>query len=57
MSKFYSFEYQNINTDILRKYTDENLLRKAKGMNWYKTPGYGVLAEIFKRFERMSQDE
>jgi len=44
-------DYQNIDTSRIEHLSDEELLIQIKGMELY--PGWGLVAELAKRFEEI----
>lgn len=53
-----SFNYNKINTDMLRGVSDKKILKYIKRMkNVSKLWGYGYLAEALKRYERLVKEK
>lgn len=49
------FDYKNTNTDLAKKYSDIQLLKLIENSDM-PVPGWGLYAEVCKRFEKLSQE-
>ena len=47
------FDYKNIDTTMAKSIDDEMLLQTIQGLNLIGVPGYGLVAELCKRFEKL----
>lgn len=50
------FDYQSIDTSQVKDISDEMLLQTISGLHINCT-GYGLIAEMCKRFEKLTGDE
>lgn len=48
------FDYKNTNTDLAKKYTDAELLKRIECLDLM--PGWGLVAELCKRFDKPQSD-
>ena len=46
------FPYWNIDTHLAKDYTDAQLLIRLTGVQFVGHPGWGLVAELCKRFEK-----
>ena len=51
------FDYNKIDTSALWDCSDEELLRSMKAVDWVEKGGWGLIAELCKRFERAIKEE
>ena len=50
------FDYNEIDTSMIEKYNDKQLLSLMKGMNFIGVPGWGLIAEVCKRYQRLIKE-